>query len=72
MEKKVTKEVPDYLGRITPKEITDETLQAEYDAFMAEIITDKMLECGLISSEEHKQISRLNRDKINTFLSEIM
>ena len=51
---------------------TNEDLQNEYDYLLAESITKKMLERGLISFEEFDRIMRKNREKFSPFIGRII
>lgn len=51
---------------------TNEDLQNEYDYLLAESITKKMLERGLISLDEFDKIMRKNRQKFSPFIGRII
>lgn len=51
---------------------SEEQLQNEYDFLMAEKLTKKMLEKGLISIVQYDKIMAENRRSFSPFLSEIL
>lgn len=51
---------------------TNEDLQNEYDYLLAESITKKMLERGLISLDEFDKIMRKNRQEFSPFIGRII
>ena len=58
------------IAEALPKSTNDD-LQNEYDYLLAESITEKMLERGLISSDEFDRIMRKNREKFSPFIGRI-
>ena len=61
-----------YEIKYEPHRITHEELQRDYNYFVADRITKKMLEEGLITQEEYKRIRRLNIQSFKPFLYQIM
>lgn len=62
-------------GMIDPADApkpTDEEMQNEYDYFLAEQLTRKLLEKGLISVDEFTRIMVKNRETFSPFLAKIM
>ena len=55
-----------------PHRITNEELQREYNFILAEQITKKMLDEGLITHEEYKRIRRLNIQSFKPLLYQLM
>ena len=51
---------------------TNEQLQREYQYFLAQSIVQKLLEKGMISSDEFDKITELNRKSFSPFLAAIM
>lgn len=51
---------------------SEEQLQNEFDFLMAEKLTQKMLEKGLISTVQYDKIMAENRRSFSPFLSEIL
>ena len=58
--------------KIESKLITNEQLQADINYIMAQHITEMMLKNNLISDNEFKEISRLNRESFKPYLYELM
>ncbi len=52
--------------------MTDEQLQREYNYLVAEQITKKMLDKGLITEDEYKKIMKENRKTFKPLLAELM
>lgn len=52
--------------------ITNEELQREYDFFLAEQLTKKLLDAELITQEEYKRICKRNMQTFKPFLSKLM
>lgn len=52
--------------------ITNEQLQREYNYILAEQLTKKMLDKGLINEDEYKKIMRENRKTFKPFLAPLM
>lgn len=55
-----------------PCRITHEELQRDIDYFVADQITKKMLEEGLITQDEYKKIRQLNLKTFKPFLYQLM
>lgn len=51
---------------------TNEEMQNEYDYFLAEQLTKKLLDEGLISVDEFNKIMAKNRRSFSPFLSKII
>lgn len=51
---------------------TEETLQREYDYYMAQKLLKKLLGVGLISEGEFNKITEKNRQTFSPYLAEIM
>ena len=51
---------------------TDEEMQNEYDYFLAEQLTKKLLDKGLITVDEFNRIMAKNRETFSPFLARIM
>lgn len=69
---KVTKlEDVDYIQHMSEK-LTDTALQNEYDYLLAERLTKKLLDRGLISQGEFDKIMAKNRQTFLPLLAEIM
>jgi hypothetical protein len=61
-------------GNISYKDIprpTDEEMQNEYDYILAEKITRKLLDMGIISPDEFEKIMVKNRQSFAPFISRI-
>lgn len=54
------------------KTFTTEELEQEFEYYMAQKLLEKMLDTGLISSDEFNRITEKNRQTFSPFLSEIM
>lgn len=52
--------------------ITNEQLQREYNYILAEQLTKKMLDKGLINEDEYKKIMKENRKTFRPFLAQLM
>ncbi len=52
--------------------MTHEQLQREYNYIVAEQITKKMLDKGLITENEYKKIMKENRKTFKPYLAELM
>ncbi|MCI2061749.1 MAG: hypothetical protein LKJ83_03150 [Eubacteriaceae bacterium] len=50
---------------------TEAEMQNEYDYILAEKLTGKLLEKGLVSKDEHDEIMRKNRETFKPFISRI-
>ena len=62
-------------GMINPADApkpTDEEMQNEYDYFLAEQLTKKLLDKGLITVDEFNRIMAKNRETFSPFLARIM
>lgn len=68
----VTKIEDGYVTPITPKTYTQEELQKEYEYTLAQNITKKMFNKGLISIDEFNKITELNRKSFSPLLGQIM
>ena len=68
-----TKEIttPGAMNR-TPRTITQEQLQHDYDYNRAQLILQNLLDSGLISLVEFNKITELNRHTFSPFLVELM
>lgn len=51
---------------------TDREMQNEYDYFLAEQLTKKLLDKGLISVDEFDKIMAKNRQSFSPFISKII
>lgn len=56
----------------TSEKITEDALQNEHDYLLAEKLTNKLLEKGLITQAEYDKIMAKNRITFSPFLAEIM
>ena len=52
--------------------ITNEELQREYDFLLAEQLTKKLLDAGMITQDEYERIRKLNIQTFKPFLSKLM
>lgn len=69
----VTKITDEQQMPISAKKVyTQEELQREYYYILAQKILKSILEKGLISADEFKKITELNRKTFSPFLAEIM
>lgn len=62
-------------GRVNPADVpkpTNEDMQNEYNYFLAEQLTKKLLDEGLISSDEFDKIMAKNRKTFSPFISKII
>ena len=62
-------------GRVNPADVpkpTNEEMQNEYNYFLAEQLTKKLLDEGLISSDEFDKIMEKNRKTFSPFISKII
>ena len=55
-----------------PEKITEDELQNEHDYLVAESLTKKLLEKGLITQTEFEKIIAMNRTTFPPLLAEIM
>lgn len=60
------------IPKTEPRRMTPERMQCEYAYTLAQHMTEKLLEAGLISLEEFNKISALNRKKFSPYLVELM
>ncbi len=69
----ITKLTPDQQSPVSyVKTFTTEELEQEFEYYMAQKLLEKMLDTGLISSDEFNRITEKNRQTFSPFLSEIM
>lgn len=69
----ITKTTKD--GMLNPADVpkpTDEELQSEYDYFLAEQLTRKLLDKGLITLDGFTRIMAKNRETFSPFLARII
>lgn len=62
-------------GRVNPADVpkpTNEEMQNEYNYYLAEQLTKKLLDEGLISSDEFDKIMAKNRQSFSPFISKII
>ena len=62
-------------GRVNPADVpkpTNEDMQNEYNYFLAEQLTKKLLDEGRISSDEFDKIMAKNRKSFSPFISKII
>lgn len=62
-------------GRVNPADVpkpTNEDMQNEYNYYLAEQLTKKLLDEGLISSDEFDKIMEKNRKTFSPFISKII
>lgn len=62
-------------GKVNPADVpkpTNEEMQNEYDYLLAEQLTKKLLDEGLISSDEFDKIMEKNRKTFSPFISKII
>ncbi len=62
-------------GRVNPADVpkpTNEDMQNEYNYFLAEQLTKKLLDEGRISSDEFDKIMAKNRKSFSPFISKIV
>ena len=62
-------------GRVNPADVpkpTNEEMQNEYDYLLAEQLTKKLLDEGLISSDEFDKIMEKNRKTFSPLISKII
>lgn len=60
------------ITEIAPRVMTKEAMQRDFDYMMAEKMTKKLYEKGLISLDELHKISELNRQKFSPFYADLM
>ena len=69
----ITKLMPEQQSPVSyVKTFTTEELEQEFEYYMAQKLLEKMLDTGLISSDEFNRITEKNRQTFSPFLSEIM
>ena len=56
----------------TKPALSEEDLQKEYDFYMAEILSKRMFDLGLLTKEECTKLSVKNREIFCPYLSELM
>ena len=62
-------------GKVNPSDVpkpTNEEIQNEYNYYLAEQLTKKLLDEGLISSDEFDKIMEKNRKTFSPFISKII
>lgn len=62
-------------GKVNPANVpkpTNEEMQNEYNYYLAEQLTKKLLDEGLISSDEFDKIMEKNRKTFSPFISKII
>lgn len=62
-------------GKVNPADVpkpTNEEMQNEYDYFLAEQLTKKLLDKGLITDDEFEKIMAKNRKTFSPYISKIM
>lgn len=62
-------------GKVNPADVpkpTNEEVQNEYDYFLAEQLTKKLLDKGLITEDEFEKIMTKNRKTFSPYISKIM
>ena len=60
------------ITEIAPRVMTKEAMQRDFGYMMAEKMTKKLYEKGLISLDELHKISELNRQKFSPFYADLM
>lgn len=55
-----------------PRAMTPESMQRDFDYMMAEKMSRKLYEKGLISNDELHKLSELNRQKFSPFYADLM
>lgn len=62
-------------GKVNPADVpkpTNDEMQNEYDYLLAEQLTKKLLDKGLISVDEFNKIMAKNRETFSPYISKIM
>ncbi len=62
-------------GKVNPADVpkpTNEEMQNEYDYFLAEQLTKKLLDKGLITDDEFEKIMVKNRETFSPYILKIM
>ena len=54
------------------KPVTEDSMEREFDYYVAQNLSQDMLEKGLISVDEFNKITQKNRQTFSPFLAEIM
>ena len=67
----VSKNVPICIDA-SPRRMTKESMQKDFDYEMAQKMTKNLLDQGLISIDEYDRISALNLEKFSTFYGDLM
>lgn len=67
----VSKNVPVAID-VSPRMMTRESMQKDFDYEIAQKITKDLLEQGLISIDEYDRISALNLEKFSPFYGDLM
>ena len=65
-------QLPDGILKAEAPEPTDEEMQHEYDYILAEQMTEKLLDAGLVTQEEFNRIMAKNRRSFSPFISKII
>ena len=65
-------QLPDGIMNTEVPKPTNEEMQHEYDYFLAEQLTGKLLEEGLISADEFDKIMAKNRETFSPFIARIL
>lgn len=55
-----------------PREMSDEAMQQDIAYRISEIISHDLLEKGLITEEEYKRLSALNKESYSPYLKELI
>lgn len=64
-------QLPDGILKAEAPKPTDEEMRHEYDYILAEQLTGKLLEKGLITQEEFDKIMVKNRESFSPFIARI-
>lgn len=67
----VTKNAPVAVD-VTPRRMTLDAMQKDFEYEMAQKLTKSLLDQGLISIDEYDRISTLNREKFYPFYGDLM
>ena len=65
-------QIPDGIMNTEVPKPTNEEMQNEYNYYLAEQLTKKLLDEGLISSDEFDKIMEKNRKTFSPFISKII
>lgn len=60
------------MAETAPRAMTPEAMQQDFDYMMAEKLSRKLYEKGLISIDELHKLSELNRQKFSPFYADLM